>query len=1372
MSDETRAPEAPAVPPEPEAPRRSWRRRIWTIVRRTSATAAILLAVAFVTTVTVDLGPALRHLAERGGQAYLHRDFTIGRLSVRLLNGHFVVEHLRIGGLEPADRPFLTARTIEVSMDFSALLHRDVLVESVVMTDWQMLVETWANGRHSFPKFTRDRQGPQGPKRFTTTVRRVVARDGQFTLEDHVVPWSTVARNLEVVVTKEAGYGGTAHFSGGTVAIQQYLPMRTDMSAVFTIDGPLVHFNRIDLTSDGSHSDVTGVVDLAHWPEQTWHVRSRVDFPRMREIFFARESWRVSGEGQFTGIFHLFKGGRDLSGTFTSPDARVNDLRYPDLRGSLRWTPDLFEVTDARSRFYGGGLRFDYSIAPLGRPERPTARFATDYQAVDLSTFSDALQFRGIRLAGALSGRTRLEWPLGRFSERRGEGDLVATPPAGVAVLARTVSPSAQAGFDHRSRPWGPFNADPRILGDVPIGGDLHFRLDPEWITLAPSALATPATYVSFSGRTAYGERSAIPFHVTSADWQESDRVLAGIMTAFGAGTSAVAVGGSGEFDGVMRLAFRQPRIEGHFTGDGMRAWDVTWGHAAGDLVIEDGYVALTNARMTDGTALIETEGRFALGYPRKDGGEEINARIHVTRWTLAGLRHAFTLDDWPLDGYMSGEFHLYGRYETPYGFGKLQIDEGSAWHELFETATASLRFEGNGVRLDGIEATKAGGTMTGAAYVGWDGSYSFNVTGRRVPVEALNALNYPEAQLSGLLDFTGSGSGLFESPRYDVRLSVADLYLKDEGVGAVTARLGVRNNTLSLELDAASPRLVVSGAGRVALTPEADAELTFRVTDTSLDPYVRAFQPELSPFTTAVASGTVRIAGELMNPQHLLVDARADALTLHLFDYVVKNDGPIRVAYDQQVVRLSELRLVGEDTRLDVGGTVDLGAKRIAITATGDANLGILQGFMRDLRSSGQADLSAQITGPLDRPVFSGQASIAGGRIRHFSLPHSLEAINGRVQFDATGVRIDGLTARLGGGLVRFGGRISMNGYRPGDFNLTATGEGMHLRYPEGFRSVVDADLSLRGPFESPVLGGTVTVRSSVWARRFETSVNLLEFVGRATPLGPAAPVSGFPLRFDVRLVAPSTLRIDNNVARIVSSADLVLRGTYDHPLLFGRAEIERGEVSFEGKRYVVTHGTIDFSNPNHIEPFFDVEAQTRVRVPGQNYIVTLNAAGTFSRLQWGLNSDPPLPTVDVLSLLLSDTAPTDPELAALERPDAAKQQLLQARAAQLLVSPLSSEVGRVVEQTLGVDTFQITPSLTDPAAQSSRLVPGARLTIGKRISTRVYLTFSQSLSASSTTRDQVILLEYDQTDRLSWVLSQNEDRTYAIDVRVRHTF
>ena len=96
-------------------------------------------------------------------------------------------------------------------------------------------------------------------------------------------------------------------------------------------------------------------------------------------------------------------------------------------------------------------------------------------------------------------------------------------------------------------------------------------------------------------------------------------------------------------------------------------------------------------------------------------------------------------------------------------------------------------------------------------------------------------------------------------------------------------------------------------------------------------------------------------------------------------------------------------------------------------------------------------------------------------------------------------------------------------------------------------------------------------------------------------------------PLKFDLQLLMPSTLRIENNLARMVASADLTLRGTYDRPVVAGHADVERGEVTFEGRRYRITHGTMDFTNPTRIEPFFDVEAETNVRVPGQTYRVTV---------------------------------------------------------------------------------------------------------------------------------------------------------------------
>src|SRR6185503_14841708 len=168
------------------------------------------------------------------------------------------------------------------------------------------------------------------------------------------------------------------------------------------------------------------------------------------------------------------------------------------------------------------------------------------------------------------------------------------------------------------------------------------------------------------------------------------------------------------------------------------------------------------------------------------------------------------------------------------------------------------------------------------------------------------------------------------------------------------------------------------------------------RFHDMSLDPYVRPFVPRLSPFTTAVASGSLRIAGRLTDVDRLLVEGTIDSVDLRLFDYALKNSAPIRLSLDNRVVKIDDLQLVGDDTKLRVSGTIGLRDERIGLQAVGDANLGILQGFFRDVRGSGHAALTAAIEGPLRDPVFSGRATITDGRIRHFSLPSSLDSING----------------------------------------------------------------------------------------------------------------------------------------------------------------------------------------------------------------------------------------------------------------------------------------------------------------------------------------------------------------------------------------
>jgi len=337
----------------------------------------------------------------------------------------------------------------------------------------------------------------------------------------------------------------------------------------------------LDLTTDGAHSQITGIVDLRNWPEQIYRIKSKIDFPTEKSIWFARDKFTVSGTGDFTGTFHLFKEqlpsgrtrtGRELKGDFTSALAGVNQYRFGNLRGSVLWVPERMEVSNATATLYGGDAKFSYTMAPLGVPGMPAmATFDAEYSNVDLTAFTNLLEMRGIRLAGRATGRNVLEWPLGKYSQHRGDGEMHVDAPPGTQLMGSRMPVERIEARGRLGKLWGPFD---NTLPSEPIAfdGTIAYAFDPDAIDLGPSRFATSSTYVEFEGHTAYGENSRIPFHVSSSDWQESDRLLAGLMTAFGNPTNAIPIGGYGTFDGLMLNSFSRPRIEGTFTGERMRA--------------------------------------------------------------------------------------------------------------------------------------------------------------------------------------------------------------------------------------------------------------------------------------------------------------------------------------------------------------------------------------------------------------------------------------------------------------------------------------------------------------------------------------------------------------------------------------------------------------------------------------------------------------------------------------------------------------------------------------------------------------------------------------------------------------------------------
>ena len=252
-----------------------------------------------------------------------------------------------------------------------------------------------------------------------------------------------------------------------------------------------------------------------------------------------------------------------------------------------------------------------------------------------------------------------------------------------------------------------------------------------------------------------------------------------------------------------------------------------------------------------------------------------------------------------------------------------------------------------------------------------------------------------------------------------------------------------------------------------------------------------------------------------------------------------------------------------------------------------------------------------------------------------------------------------------MGGGLVRFGGRIGFDGYVPGDLDVTVARQ----RYP--------SSLSRRHPIgRGRCRSGGSRQRAGAHTRRHgdrqeravDTAVrhagNLFDLAGRRAAAGRprprAAPSGGsVSVEFDVQILVPSTLGCENNLVadgrerRPHAARHLRSSGA----LRPRRRRPRRGDVR---RAALPRHPRIDRFHESHAHRAVlrrrgrDQRAGAGPDLPGHGG----RRRARPDRLRPTLSSDPPLPAADVLALLFSDvrSRPTT-ELRALQNPNAARR-------------------------------------------------------------------------------------------------------------------
>ncbi|MCM2254388.1 MAG: translocation/assembly module TamB [Vicinamibacteria bacterium] len=1305
------APEATASPPEPPSstPRSRTRARLLLLLL---FAASLWLAHVRLPSVAGEVVGLLL------GQA-LERSARIGSIHLSLDPLGLELRDISIAGRKPGP-PFVSIPRVFVVPALETLGGPLLAFERVRIEGLRLHLRAFAEGGDDIPKPQRKTKGGGGPQ---IRIRRLTIEDGEFILDHKRVPLELDLPDFRARLSqgRAGALLGQIGFGTGRMRFGQNpeFPIGTEIDV--RIEGPDLFVQEGHLRAPGTDLRYTGQIRIQARPTGRFELAGPISLGLLDDHLM-RTGFGIQADGRFKGTVTVNGSQLGVQGELSGTNGVFDAVPVERFRGDIRWDHEGVHLKGLELHTLGGSGVVDL-IVPPGKTT--ISSLVADVRGADAEGLARAVFDWGpLDLAAAATGRIELQWPKGRFKDQ----------------LSGRIGLDLARGSDLRTALWGRF--DWRAENGVQFVERGRFE--------------TPHSEADVLGRVEVDRRADLAVRVETRDLAAADRLAARLRAAVGNPEAVPAgFGGRARFEGRWRRSLDDPLFEGRATAEdarwlGVRWGDVEWSGTADALEVHSRPLVLRK-----GDARIEMTGRSETGF--LGDLDALEADVRLSRWPARDLLLALAWE-LELDAPVSGSVALTGRRSAPQGRAELTADAGTYYGVPFSALAIESRMHGPVAQASGA-ATVGDGRVRFVGTAREEGLYDGRAWIEGVDLGAAAPELAPGVGWSGRLEAEATFAGSLDRPRMTGTLAVPRVFLGDEGLGALsgTAR-GDGSGDVVLQAAARSARVALTLSGRIGAAEPYLAQLHLAADDTSLDPFARALSPALPPLLGIVATGAVDVSGPLLRPKELVVRGEAPRLALSLPEYKVHNSAPLRFQVENGRLALEEVALAGEGTDLRVSGSAALLEDGpVSLAVRGSADLQALAALTRNLRGRGAVALQVDVAGTRDVPRMTGVLEVADAGLRMRGFPHGLEAVRGRLRLTEAGAQFDDLQGTVAGGPIEASGRVAWAGGRVTRFDIEASGRGIALRYPEGLRSQLDAELRLFGDSEQQWLSGDIDVRQASWTRRYDLASELMS--ATTAPLPAAAAMPG-GLQLDLRLRAPGTLRIDNNLATLVARADLRLTGAAEAPTVLGRAEVERGRLYFQGNTYQIRRGVIDFANPQRIDPLFDLEAETRLR----SYRVSLRFNGTLERVSPTLTSDPPLSAVQILSLL---AGADERDVASLTQVQSESTNLAATGAATLAAGRLSEEVGleRGAERLLGLNRFSIDPS----ALRGGVANPTARLTVGKRITRDLSVLYSVDLRG---TQERILSIEYTLSDRLSVLATQAEPDGLGFDLRLRRTY
>ncbi len=1341
----------------------------------------------------------------------LGREVTIGRVDiVRTRPQKIILHNLRIanakGGVAPE---FATVSRVEITGNVESFWGRRVKVDRVDVIQPNLWFEVFPDGTHNFPKW---KSGPKSPREIVKLdIGTLYIRNGAFSFNDRKHTIVAVAHDIdsEVKVTRAEGlYEGLMNSPLVRVRLQDYEPFDVNMRGGFRYTPGILALRSIALKGRGIEAFISGKLDPLTEAAYDLNLQSRVELERIKEIF--RVEPLLEGQIALDTRLRGKAGDFRLTGGWSSPNIAADVYELADVKGRLDVTGNGMTVEVDRGGYGGGTIGAHYVLSKYAEPYPMTVDLR--YNGIALEQLFNDWGVERTGLRGAATGNLTYRWNKEKILEGAGEGTAQLARNAVAFSDARYPVPlagSADFALDNGVVTFRRAELDTdashiSLTGSLKIEDvvtDLRMKIDSRDFAeldrvaynFAHSAGKEDFDLLGFGGAgtitgTVRGpiERPQVEATVngTAVRYNEVQLGDADIALRYNGETSTLTFDRGLFSEGAGRLALTGtvvfpdsgpgPRFDIAVDATGyptQRAIDAVGldlkigeGLATGKLVVsgtpENGRATFAGLTIRRADATLALNG--TINWLPGEGNVRFDLDIAATNFPVADIATFLDFADVPVTGKLTGTLKIAGAKESLEGQGSVTIREGAIMGEPIELASADLVFSEGRMRATNVLVRAEAGEVRGEAELDIANErFSYNITSQSLDLSRFQILAGLRDLLGGRVVLKSTGAGTFTNPELVVDATLEGATLRGltlpPGSAPPSLYIAIRKGTLIVR-GAIADIVSIEGEGKVGENLAVDGLVRVTIHDI-------ARAAALTPATATIpASGNMvidmRLGGRLTPLEALVIEGTVPTFNLKIAEHEFTAPEPLRVTLRNGRVDFDSFVLRRADSMFAVTGFAELtGAKRLNLDVRGLIDATLLQLFAPDVRAEGSVDVAVSVDGTIAAPNVVGTAELRDAEVKFAGFPQLIDEINGTLRFRGDRIEIESVRATVGGGQIVAGGSVALNGMQLQGVRITLQGTDVAIRYYEGVTIESNFTLLLSGDLERMMLQGDVDVTRALYFRDFDVQQTLLNAIlarSRVTPVTAATWQDRIGLR--IRLNAPGTLAVENNIADVNASAALDVTGTVASPVILGEVTLdEGGRVRIQGVDYRLVRGTIGFQNPFRIDPFFDVTLEGTVagfgasEVEGGPFEVTINLTGTLDRLTPSITSDPPASDITLFSILgFGGLGGANGQ--------AGGAGLL---GQSLLYQSLSSLIGSTVFPF--VDSFAYDPGALDASGGAS-----PKVTFEKRLSNKVRFLLVYNLDNQQSRQ----VVEWLVNPTWTLQLTRDEADEYRLDARFRRRY